>query len=474
MTLTGLNIRYFTDSQSGTFIFQNLQTSAIELYSGGQAANVSGQELRLGFTGVTGNRTWYFSFRNGKMYDPEGRWFGCYNDTDINTVSGNFAPTGYDYYLNNQLMCSVGNKSGVDFNGFYSQSISGASGQADIYVYTAPITCSLLFAPAFYNGGNWSGSFSHQNVGPVTIRSGVLLLDDAAYFAITGSGLSWRNGQNIVPTGATRTIVLANTGTSDRTGMYTLGVRIFTDFGNVDFTVSGSGVPISSGTISNSLINNTGWDFRVSGSGVTGYNAWYFANSYISFTDGTEQPKPLYVELSYISGATGTFTRVTGISLSNSGAGYTSQPLIYVTPTGGGYPIASGLGILFGTGLQGIQWTSTGYYTGYTGSYGLVFSGGGGSNAAGGPQWDTSYTKTFSGQFSLYTGFFGLSLYPTPETLISASGKTIFTGNVLTLSGVFVGTPDSAWTRYVIKASGLPDSTSGTYIYSGSGLGYKG
>lgn len=470
MNFTGLTYRFFTASNSGNFLFNSLSSSAVEIISGSSSF---GKEMRIGFTGITGNTNWYFSFLNGKIYDPEGRCFGAFDETSINSISGNFDSGSYNYYLNDVLINAQGVKETNDFNGWFVECISGASGKADVFYTSAPINTSFYMQSGFYIGGIWSGSFTNNHSKPLVIRSGLLLSPDSIYFAITGTGLDFNAGLNVIPSGGNRTVRLSHTGQDSPNGVYTLGVRIYTDYGFSDFIVSGSGVPYRDGFISNGLSPATGQNIvsEMPGSGVFSYNySTIYQNS-----QGTPQEKPFSVSLTYLSGYTGSFYPVTGLSITNNGNGFTSDPLIYITPTGLGQPFASGSGIRWGgTGenVTGVNWYQSGVYTGNTGTCAVVCSEGGGQNFASQISWGTTYNKAWNTFVSGFSGVFGTGGSPCTgdSTNIYGAGTLTSGEDLLTYSIVFNGTPDNLSLQYLFTVSGLPDTTSGISMYSGSGF----
>jgi hypothetical protein len=478
MNLTGFTVRYFMDVKQLSFMLQNFQSNAVEVFTSGNPSSGNGAEFRFGFSGITGQNQWFFAFRNGKIYDPEGRAFYSYNADETLTLSGNISTGTYDYFLNNELICAVGVKGAFSINAWYAQSISGATGVGNIYVNSPNISGNLSMQTSFVSGTSWSGNFTHNNAGPVVIRSGLLRMTDANQFAISGTCLSYNNGTNVVSGGATGTIRLNHTGTQSRTGLYVVGLTIYTDYGSSDFVFSGSGVAASTNVISNNLYSDTTGDVISTGSGFSGSKFWYY-NTFATTISGTPLTKPIYLELSYISGATGNFSLVTGYRITSSGSGYAGTVYVTVTPLGGGYPIASGTAIISGanSGITGVTWLTSGYYTGVTGGYTLSFSQVSGRFASGTPVFAPAYVKSFTGQFQMLTGIPASGTSGTTcaaaSTFISGS-TTLTTGQTLVFMRInYLGTPDSANMRYMIKASGLTDSISSMSIYSGSGLAYR-
>lgn len=473
MNLSGLVIRYITDCQSGSFLFNNIQTSAVEILSG---TTPSGQEFRIGFSGITGHNTWYFSFKNGKVYDPEGRWFGAYDETSINSISGNFNLTDYDYYWNNEIICATGKKTPSHVNCWFASGISGGSATADIKVNSGPINLFLDMQQGFYLGQNWSGSLYHDSFGPVAILSGEIFAPDSSEFTVFGTGLSYCNGNNVIPSGGYRTVYFTHTGSIDRTGTFILGVKVYTDFGPSGLVVTGSGIIPKAGFVGNSLDPSTGWNFTYTGGGDTGLFSYHFSTSLVDLS-GVGQPKPFGVSLTYNSGYTGVLSPA-NIAISNPGAGYTIAPTVYISPTGGGYPIASGAGIISAGQIFGISWASSGVYTGNIGDYSLVIVGGNGAGFAASAYFPTSYTKTFTGYVTLDTGVLGQipdhNGISKTMTVQSGSGLLSTDTSIVVLQISASGVPDTLPLFYTIQASGYYDTSTDINLYSGSGFIVKG
>jgi len=477
MTFTGLTYRYFTALQQLSFVFQNFQVNALNIYSGGNPNIESGQYVRLGFTGIHTNTGWAFTLKNGKMYDPEGRCFGGYNDFDIFTLSGNTSTGNYNYYLNNVLICSIGTKSNFDVNGWFVECNSGASATGNVLIYGPTIPCSLVFDTGFLVGGQWTGRFTHTNTGPIVLRSGVLSLSDGSQFSLN-TGFNFLGGTNVIPSGGTATGILTHTGTQETTGTYLVGVDIYTDFGPLYFIATGGSSFGSSGTVSNSFLPSGQTDLPSTNHLSSGTGTWYFFTNSSDYTGGL-QSVPFYVSLNYTLGYTGQFSLLTGFIITNSGSGYSSQPkvLIYtVAPNQivSGYPTFTGSGLISGSGLTGIRFFNTGIYTGNTGNYKMVISGGNPTlTGSAVPLFGFSYNKTFISGFNLITGFLGTSgaLAARSTTLYSGSGNMTPPNTAVFLQVTYSGTYDTTGIMVTINASGLPDS-SGFSLFSGSGLGY--
>jgi hypothetical protein len=60
-----------------------------------------------------------FQFSGSRMIDPEGRYFNSYLKDGSFTLSGNLESDKYDYYINDNLNCSVGVKNDFKVNKFF-------------------------------------------------------------------------------------------------------------------------------------------------------------------------------------------------------------------------------------------------------------------------------------------------------------------------------------------------------------------
>jgi hypothetical protein len=467
MNFTGLTYRYFSDTESGTFVFRNFYINALETI--GQTA----PSIIMGLTGYNLNsslpKNLAFTFTSGRIYDPSGRFFGSYTPENPIILSGNFSgtPTNnyYTYYLNNDLISSYTSNDLTDAIGWFVSCNNGASAQGDVFFYGAPIPCTLTYDATFPIGGIWNCYFKHQSPGQlgVVIRSGKIS-DDTSSFIFSGTGLTFNSGNILFPN-VDKNIGLQHTGDTT-TGYYGVGLTIYTDFGPCSFNIYGASRYPYSYIVFNDLSPANGHDFT----GLSETYQWGFSSSKYDLS-GNPLATAAYVELSYTSGYTGTLYEVIGFNFSNSGAGYTSSPIITVIPLGSGYPIASGSGLISDGKVTGISWyLPTGVYT--TTSCTLSFSGGGGTSAAGTPLF-SSYTKTFLQSLQLYTG---LSFNGSGS--IAASSTTMYSGNASLPTGQTVisllvnqlGYGDTLPLQYRIKATGLPDTYSNQSIYSYTGL----
>ena len=604
MEIARSGVRYFTPIQSGSFLFNNILASAFGYVSGSWVD----QTITMGFATKDEER-WAFTLMNGKLYDPEGRFFGAYNDTDSFSISGNFTTGSYDYYYNGELICAVGQKTTQNYNHWFVECAADETIRVDPYISSATISGRLEMKSGFYSGAIWSGNFYNDHILPVTIRSGELFLHDAVEFSVTNEspelilngafndedqwndafgectetvpgsytfnpngtlsvfsvdlhpnrgtitvngpcymygafdvvsiqgdnwgnmmimfpnglvgnapiqpnvlcyetgrkffqcfvedgasfspsfffssegdgfvidnfslttglahGMAFTNGHNVVQgTGGCRVIRIAHTGIQDKTGLYMLGVRLFTDYGKQEFVVSGYSVSRYRGVLSNTFVPTSYPNVSAAPDAVVSNNNFTLSTTYVD-KSGVNIDRTVYAALEYISGATGQFTPVTGATITNAGGGYTSEPYIVLSIPGLDFPFASGHAMIdAGAG------TITGFYFDQTGVFNQAASaasftlteGGGGAGGALDAVWGSTYVKSFSGNFNLITGVFGAPGGTGLMHYTGVSGFGTLTGDdaILYARVDYSGTIDNGWIKYVVTLSGMPDPAGGS------------
>jgi len=486
MNFTGLTKYQIATLATSSFVFDNFSCDAVETFPGGAS---SGRKIEFGLTGLSGSQPTglRFSLINSKIYDPEGRLFGCYNSGEIFSISGNVGQTSYSYYLDGELICAVGVKQNYNATGWFVNCYSGASGEATVSINGPTITGALTFPTSFYSGSQWTGAFSHNNSGDVTIRYGELFGPDSSFFSIA-TGLVSSSGY-IVGSGVNWPVTLNHAVSEDRTGTYIVGIKIHTDYGLNSFRLTGIATKSGTQEIYNSFYTNASGNISTTGLGATGTKYWLYDT--IATDTGIPITKSILMELYYNSGYTGNnFQYYTGFSgFSSSGSGYTGIPVAYISPIASGFPIQSGSGLTGALGIvTGVQWVYpsgdfgyTGVYYGHTGTgFRVTFSGllgVGGWQATGIPLFGT-YIKSFSGCFDLYTGVpwnSGVQCYENPNSTMISGSTTLTSGETCSFLQVnYINLRDTAPLYFAILSSGLTDTYNGVSVFSGTGLAYRG
>ena len=84
----------------------------VDLY----VSNTTG-EAYMGISGYTGSvdsaansKKLQFTFKSGRIFDPEGRCSSSYKENEIVNIKASFLRKVYDYFIDNTLICSIGSK----------------------------------------------------------------------------------------------------------------------------------------------------------------------------------------------------------------------------------------------------------------------------------------------------------------------------------------------------------------------------
>jgi len=147
---------------------------------GSQNSDVNGRELR-------------FNLKSGKVFDPEGRFvFSYQKDKDIN-FKGTFIADSYDYFIDNNLICSKGSKSDFKVRHFFFDSKDCEINITDLDIFERGGSLALkspLSTEVYGSGGSsgTAGISGPEKGDTVTFSSALTFMDDGA--GITSSVLS--------------------------------------------------------------------------------------------------------------------------------------------------------------------------------------------------------------------------------------------------------------------------------------------
>lgn len=175
MNFTGINYQKIASSRSLTLDLDNLvlYNSGLK-YSAGQASG-----FHFGFSGTSNSVS--FSGVSGKLYDPEGRVVYGYAETFPFSLSFSCNETNYDYYINNELRCSKGLKSNIEFDKFFFN-CNGLTADVNFNIYGSQIDYSLTF-PESFSGDYLTGNFENKSNSKVIIFTGSLTAGNTDYFS---------------------------------------------------------------------------------------------------------------------------------------------------------------------------------------------------------------------------------------------------------------------------------------------------
>jgi hypothetical protein len=270
-----------------------------------------------------------FEFEDGRIKDFNGNYADSYFPNRNIDISGDIFARGHHYYINNKLVSLSGVQNYFRFKRFFYETSEEVAIESEASInITKP---ELSFNSPFYIdiSGNYTGSFekSVEN----TIHSFELDGLNHQMFDVSSEDLNPGNRTgSYVMTPKDTTALYSSTS-------YQVNLLLETDFGTVTQVVNFTGYNPSDGTkytnglTTNSNVINIWRDYPKSKRSNT------YSLLYSILDSGTEQPKPIGVELSYYEGGTGHISGYRGdIEIVNSGSGFfTGDSYFYVT--GGGY-----------------------------------------------------------------------------------------------------------------------------------------
>lgn len=260
------------------------------------AANTS-QQINAG---VSGLHLLNFTFLNGKIYDPNNYYVGCYQQGLKVTISGQVGANSFDYYINNNLIALQQPKQTGYFDNFFvTTNNTGNVGFNAFIAGTIPnytLENNIIFIPGQLATGSINNleTFNHFK-----LFSGITFSSNINYSGNTlgsinpgGSGLYYLYIPGAI-----------------QTASYFFPLNLYTDFGNVLYNLT---------------LN----------AGLSGGGEFTNLNIFTSNFNG-------------ISGVTGTTNSNNGsvAYYSISGVSYVNTPYldIYLLTTGSGWDLSTGI-----------------------------------------------------------------------------------------------------------------------------------
>lgn len=195
-------------------------------------SNVTGK-CEIGFTGISGLNS-HFTFESGRIYDFDSRYVWSYQQLNTINISGNIVNGLYNYFINGNPVCFLGNRQSGYYTGFYVDP-SKVTVDLDLNIYSDATNYTLSSPFSVLSGQSITGYI----VNTETIQERAFLVfsgdifNSSAFFTLsyleTGIKISGgESGQFIItqnyPSGG---------GTWDgQLGAYTIPLSLWTDFGN--------------------------------------------------------------------------------------------------------------------------------------------------------------------------------------------------------------------------------------------------
>jgi len=321
----------------------------------------------------TNSKKLQFTLKSGRVFDPEGRCVYSYQqDEDIN-LKGTFLPKEYDYFIDNNLICTKGAKTDFKIRNFFFDSDGCEINIKNLDVYGSTGSLDLeesmsfeVFGTAGSSGtsgtGNTSSSGSSGTGDTVTftdalsfnpgtslvgsVLSGEVTIGKGSFaFDNSSSNISYL--ADVAGNNAKKDLnLISQTELSKRE--YVLSIDFHTTFGKIskqslikgvppenpsgislsivddEGGLFGNGSPLNSGGISNDFsFINAGEGEDVSGI----YSLIYSAEKMSLPESSAGLPYKIYLE--HVEGDhSKQYSFITGVKLSGSGLGYTSNSSI--------------------------------------------------------------------------------------------------------------------------------------------------
>ncbi len=391
-------------------------------------SNATG-EAEIGFSGQ--GSTYKFSFISGKMLDNNGKYFSSYQPDTSFSLSTDFSGASFNYTVDDSVVTYSGSKTDFYVERFYINP-TNVSVDNSITIATNKPTLTLNYPASFVTGSYITGHLTTNSVSGVKVFTGqfsnlssfefVSLPEEQIFSNTSGQVLINQKSPSVGDFQSDFT--LTTTAGSYSQTIETEGVEA--SFLNYVFEFGGTDVDGDNSADWSEALGEESEQTGITKSASTAFTYSYETN-YESLEPTT---LPLYIGLSYYTGATGAFGLVSDVSVTNAGNGFLSLPTVNFSG-GGATTQAQGTAVLGTTRsdydkVQSVALTSFG--SGYTSAPTISFSGGTGilnnvnPTLASGTATIQSYTKSFTGCFNLYTGINGNYVNYLTSSYTTASG----------------------------------------------------
>ena len=348
MRLSGYNKRKISTVDVDSRVAFDLDLELTDV-TGSASFGISGFK---GTDTVENSRKTVFNFKSGRIFDPEGRNVYSYQkDSNIN-LKGTFLTETYDYFIDNDLICSLGKKEDYKIRNFFFDSDGCEIEVSNLEVYgptgslamtellhfdvsndvdTTDQTLTFTNALTFNKKLDFVGSVLS---GEVTVGSKFFEFDNSASYI---SDLTDIPPARAFTVGRRDLKLIAQTNLAETA--YPLEINFYTTFGNITKTallmggnsenpsgiklaILGDGFPLQSGNHSrlNSFKSSNG--DKVSGDFVVNYS------SEIATGDDASLGLPYKIYLEHVEGDhSKQYSFLTGVKLSGSGLGYLTEDI---------------------------------------------------------------------------------------------------------------------------------------------------
>ena len=325
-------------------------------------------EASFGVSGFLGSeipansRKSVFTFKSGRVFDPEGRNVYSYLKNRNINLKGTFLSETYDYFIDNNLVCSIGKKDDFKISNFFFDSDGCEVEINDLSIY-APVgtldMASALQAGVFGSGGVAGEAGTANAIVGTSGPGDTIVFTDALTFnsdsTLRGSVLSgevtlghrlfaFDNSQSYINSltdvaGDTKKPLSLISQTELAEGAYPVEINFYTTFGNVTkgalitagvpdnpsgvkIGIGGEGFPLQSGGHRRTHSFSSPDGELVSGELFCTYSADVMA------ANETDLGLPYKIYLEHVEGDhSKKYAFITGVELSGSGLNYDTDDI---------------------------------------------------------------------------------------------------------------------------------------------------
>jgi len=339
MRISGYNTRKISTVDADSRVAFDLDLE-ITTVTGSATFGISGFK---GTDTVENSRKTVFNFKSGRIFDPEGRNVYSYQKDKGVNLKGTFLTESYDYFIDNDLICTLGEKDDYKIRNFFFDSDGCEIELKGLEVYGPTGTLGMGESLGFdvsddVDTTNQTLTFAdaltfNKNLNLVgSVLSGEVGIG-SKFFEFDNSSSSISDLTDVAGNGTTKDLRLIAQSNLTETA-YPLEVNFYTTFGNITKTalvlggnpenasgvklsVLGDGVPLQIGDHSR-LHSFDGYD----GDKVSGHFAVNYSSE-ISTGDDASLGLPYKIYLEHVEGDhSKQYSFLTGVTLSGSGLGY--------------------------------------------------------------------------------------------------------------------------------------------------------
>lgn len=318
MILSGFTTRYLSNENELAFEFS------------ATLSNVTGR-CEIGFTGLSGLNS-HFTFESGRVYDFDNRYVWSYQQFNSLDISGNIVNNLYNYFIDGNPVCFLGNRASGYYSGFYINPIN-VTVDFNLNVVADAPNYSINSPISVLTGQSITGYIINQET--VANRAFLIFSGDLFNAPSLFSLESLATGYKISGSGSGQFVISQNFPDSGNTwasqlGSYTIPLSLWTDFGN---QITGININV----IPSPIYNIEFFEMYTGASGLGLFQGYAYVYQVQTQSTGV---LPYCVQLTPVSGFNGVLTGYFDLS-----GNYSGNVSGFIQGTDYVYGNVSGLGI---------------------------------------------------------------------------------------------------------------------------------